>query len=261
VEAGILDLDDPLTQHVPELRERDAAFERITLANLIDMRSGLAFEDEVGFPFVNADKPLVYYATDLRSVVLTQTRIQSAPGTFLYNDYNPNLMALALERAAGRERLAQMRAELWDSLGAEDAASWSADNAGFPYWESGFVATARDLMKVGQLMLDEGGSPPLARAWRDRIITYTPSQPVEAYDGSHWSYRGGWWLILRPDGRHDIAAIGRFSQMIYISPINNVVFVRTGRHENAPSDGSTTRLFYAVADALAAPGAGRAASN
>jgi CubicO group peptidase (beta-lactamase class C family) len=253
VEDGVIRLDEPVTTYLPELRARDARFASITLAHLIDMRSGIAFEDDVSFPFITGDAPLVYYATDLRQVVLTQTRIEAeAPGPFHYNDYNPNLLALALERAAGRERLAQMRSEFWDALGAEDPAMWSADNRDFPYWESGFVATPRDLAKVGQLMLASAESTLLPRSWRQRTVEFTPTQPIETYDGRQWSYRGGWWLILRPDGRHDIAAIGRFSQLIYVSPANNIVIVRTGRDEGAPEDGDTVRLFYALSARLGA---------
>jgi CubicO group peptidase (beta-lactamase class C family) len=192
--------------------------------------------------------------------VLTQTRIEADPGSFHYNDYNPNLLALALERAAGRDRVAEMRAQLWNNLGAENAAQWSVDDHDFPYWESGFVATARDLAKVGMLMLDEDGSPLLPASWRERILMYAPSQPAASFDGSQWSYRGGWWLILRPDNRHDVAAIGRFGQLIYVSPRNNVVIVRTGGDAHPPSDGSLTRLFFAVSDRLGAASAVGAAA-
>lgn len=92
-------LDDLITRYLPELRARDARFDNITLGHLLDMRSGIAFSDNLSFPFVTNDKPLVYYASDLRAVVLTRTRIAAAPGEFLYNDYNPNLVALARSNA------------------------------------------------------------------------------------------------------------------------------------------------------------------
>lgn len=252
-ETGAIDMDAPLTQYVPELRERDPRFERITLAHLLDMRSGLHYDEDVSFPFVNSDKALVYYASDLRETVLTQTRIETEPGPFRYNDYNPNLLALALERAVGPARLADMRNELWQELGAETAASWSADDLGFPYWESGFVAAPHDLVKLGQLMLDEDGSALLPKSWRERILSFTPREtPETPYDGSQWTYRGGWWLILRNDNRHDVAAIGRFGQFIYVSPSNGMVFVRTGLDTNPPSDGSLARLFFGLATDLGA---------
>jgi CubicO group peptidase (beta-lactamase class C family) len=246
-------LDEPLTTYVPELRDRDPRFDRITLANLIDMRSGIAFSDDLSFPFVNNDAPLVYYASDLREVCLTQTRIAADPGTFLYNDYNPNLLALALERALGVEELSSMRNALWQALGAQDDARWSVDNHDFPYWESGFVATPRDLAKIGQLLLTPV-EPALSDSWLARISEARTPADIAAFDGKQWSYRAGWWLVLRPDGRHDIAAIGRFGQMTYVSRANDVVIVRTGGDRNAPDDGDLTSLFFSVANALGAAG-------
>ncbi len=249
-------LDDPITRYLPELRERDARFDQITLGNLLDMRSGIAFSDDLSFPFITNDAPLVYYASDLRSVVLTRTRIEAEPGAFNYNDYNPNLVALALERAVGAERLAEMRAQLWSALGAEDDAQWSVDNEGFAYWESGLVATPRDLAKIGLLVLQtrEQSSPLLTSEWRARISSAPVPANVTEFNGRQWGYRAGWWLIVRPDGRHDIAAIGRFGQMIYVSPSNDVVIVRTGADENAPEDGDLTALFFAVSTRFGASG-------
>lgn len=247
-------LDDPITRYLPELQERDARFDRITLGNLLDMRSGIAFSDDLSFPYITNDAPLVYYASDLRAVVLTRTRIEAEPGAFNYNDYNPNLVALALERVVGVERLSEMRARFWGALGAEDAAHWSVDNRGFAYWESGLAATPRDLAKIGLLVLQtpQHGAPLLSSEWRARISSAPVPASVNDFNGRQWGYRAGWWLVLRPDGRHDIAAIGRFGQMIYISPAHDAVFVRTGGDEGAPEDGDLTALFFDLSTRLGA---------
>jgi hypothetical protein len=44
--------------------------------------------------------------------------------------------------------------QLWQDIGAEDPVLWCVDDHGFPYHESGMVVTARDLPRVGQLVLD-----------------------------------------------------------------------------------------------------------
>lgn len=259
LETGLFEsLDDPITRYLPELQARDSRFQRISLGHLLDMRSGIAFSHDLSFPYVTNDEPLVYYASDLRAVVLTRTRIEAEPGAFNYNDYNPNLVALALERAVGAERLSEMRAALWQSLGAEDPALWSVDNRGFAYWESGLVATPRDLAKIGRLLLpgaEQSPSPLLSPAWRDRISTAPVPATVTTFNGRQWGYRAGWWLVLRPDGRHDIAAIGRFGQMAYVSPANDIVIVRTGSDSSPPEDFDLTALFYAVSSSLRLPAA------
>ena len=48
IESGAINsIDDPLTKYVPELADRDPRFSDITLAHLIDMRSGIAFNNDV----------------------------------------------------------------------------------------------------------------------------------------------------------------------------------------------------------------------
>jgi beta-lactamase family protein len=63
-------LDRPVTTDIPELAGRDPRFSAITLADLIDMRSGIAFSQDVPFPWVDRDQPAVYYATDLARTVV-----------------------------------------------------------------------------------------------------------------------------------------------------------------------------------------------
>ncbi len=107
-------------------------------------------------------------------------------------------------------------------------------------------------MKIGLLVLrtEHQDDPRLPSAWRARITNAPVPANMTEFNGRQWSYRAGWWLILRADGRHDIAAIGRFGQMIYVSPTKDVVIVRTGGDRSPPGDGDLTTLFFAVANAL-----------
>lgn len=82
-------LDVPVTAGVPELAARDPRFDAITLAELVDMRSGIAFSPEVPFPWVNQDQPAVYYATDLARTVVERPRITSPPGPFTSRRRHP----------------------------------------------------------------------------------------------------------------------------------------------------------------------------
>ncbi len=248
-----LSLSDPITDYLPELAARDSRFAGVDLASLIDMHSGIRYSTDTSFPFVNQDAPLVYYASNLRAVVLQKTTLESVPGEFHYNDYNPNMFALALERVVGKNPVVLVQEKLFEAIGAEDSALWSTDNHGFPYWESGFVATARDLAKIGQLMLDDGqvnSVKLISTDWHRRSTTYPDAELPEELDGRQWIYRNGWWQILRAAPPNDYAAIGRFGQMIYVSPAHGVVIVRTGTDQNPPSDSELTKLFYAATEAL-----------
>jgi CubicO group peptidase (beta-lactamase class C family) len=257
VADGHLDLAAPITRWVPELRHRDARFDRITLADLVDMRSGLGFRDATPFPWVNQDQPAVYYATDLARTVVERPEVESAPGPFRYNDYAPNLVGLALQRATGQPLPAAIQ-RLWTDLGAQDPASWSADDHGFASHESGFVVTARDLARVGQLVLDGGkvggdGRVVAPAGFLTRSLDPSGREPVLSHDGVTVGYRNAWWVLHRADGGADLVAMGRHGQIMLVSPTTRTVVVRMGLDGHGEQNLALTARLQRVADRLAAP--------
>ncbi|NNE33788.1 MAG: serine hydrolase, partial [Rhodothermales bacterium] len=215
--------------------------------------SGIRYSSKVSFPFVSSDDPLIYYHPDLESIVLEKTIIESPPGTFQYNNYNPPLLGLILRRATGMSPSEYLERELWDPLGAEGPAGWTTDDRGVERMESGFHARARDLARFGTLYVDRG------QAHDRRIIpeswvldsTRLPG-PVELdrYDGRSWGYRLGWWIVPRPEGPPDFCAIGRDGQFVYVSPQHDAVIVRTGPGRGDWGDRDWTALFYFLAERL-----------
>ena len=226
VAAGaIASLDEPITTRVPELARRDERMGAITLGALLDMRSGLGFSEDAHFPWVDQDAPAVYYASDLARTVVRRPRVVATPGTFLYNDYAPNLVGLALERATGTRAAAATQA-LWHELGAEHPAAWLVDDHGFAWHESGFVVTARDLARVGQLVLDGGvvGDQQVApAAWIARSRDDAGRAVAATFAGTDLGYRNGWWRL-----GDDLIAMGRFGQLVVVDPTARVVIVRLG---------------------------------
>ncbi len=248
VATGALALDEPITTRVPELAARDPRFAAITLAALLDMRSGLAFDEDAGFPWVDQDAPAVYYASDLAATVIARPVIEAAPGPFVYNDYAPNLVGLALERAT-HTPLAAATEALWADLGAEHPAAWSVDDRGFAWHESGLVVTARDLARVGQLILDDGRvgdrqvAPPafVARSrdplGRARAVTFA---------GLDLGYRNGWWTLA-----DDLVAMGKHGQIMVVSPATRTVIVRLGEDGHDETNVALAHRLQRVARRLA----------
>lgn len=219
-------LDEPITLRVPELAARDARFAAITLAALVDMRSGIAFDEGVSFPWVNRDPPRVYYASDLARTVQQHTRIAGPPGDFVYNDYAPNLLGLALQRASGQRLATGPMQALWTALGAEAPAAWSVDDHDFAWHESGLVVTARDLARIGQLVLDDGvvdGRVVAPPAFLARSRDPEGRRAVAHFAGSELGYRNGWWIA-----GDDLVAMGRHGQVMLVSPATRTVIVRLG---------------------------------
>ncbi len=235
-EGKLGSLHHPITAYVPALAARDRRFSAITLADLVDMRSGIAFVDTLSFPWVTCDPPEVYYATDLARTAVERTRIEGPPGRFVYNDYAPNLIGLALESGYGVRSTATPMQALWSELGAETAAAWTVDGRGFAWHESGLVATARDLARIGQLMLDDGkvGHRQVApEAFLARSTDPAGRARATMFAGVELGYRNGWWI----PGDDELLAMGAHGQVMLVSRASRTVIVRLGRDGHEGSRG------------------------
>ena len=217
-EGEIGGVQDPVTHYLPELAERDARFTEITIEHLVTMSSGLRYEEN-GLPW--GDDAQTYYGTDLRDLALTDTEIVEPPGgRWHYNNYNPLLVGMVLERATGIPVAEYMERELWRPLGAEFDASWSLDSedSGFEKMESGINARAIDFARLGVLYLHGGrwrGRALIDRDWVARSTAPSSSNP---------SYGYSWWL--EPGGA--FMARGNLGQFVYIDPRHDVVIARFG---------------------------------
>jgi CubicO group peptidase (beta-lactamase class C family) len=235
-EGYIHSVDDPITDYLPELAERDQAFASITIRDLLMMSSGIKYAE---FPFVNGDDAKTYYYPNLRQLALEDTRITSSPGErFLYNNYHPLLLGLILERATGTSVANYLQERIWKPIGMEYDGSWSLDENGFEKMESGINARAIDFAKFGRLFLHEGnwnGVEIIPQKWvaestqADTSVDYANyyyDDFVFANGQGYYSYL--WWGIQRDAEDYDFMALGKHGQFIYISPRKDLLILRFG---------------------------------
>jgi CubicO group peptidase (beta-lactamase class C family) len=66
-EGHIKSVDEPITNYIPELLEKDKRFKSITIRHLLTMSSGIKYEEGGFLPWSEeADDTKTYYATDLK---------------------------------------------------------------------------------------------------------------------------------------------------------------------------------------------------
>jgi CubicO group peptidase (beta-lactamase class C family) len=228
---GLLDPGDTIARHLPDLAGHPAG--AVTLDQLLGCTAGFAYRR--GFvPW--ADQPRMYYTDDVRRLV-RGLKLAKAPGTaFVEEDYSPLLLGVVLEAALRTvnpaETLSSFTARrLWTPMGAGTDALWVIDRPsdGFEKTESGFVATARDLARFGQLFLDRGragGSQVVPADWVQQCAAPPPGRAPNRFTDGY--LRNFWWGRLQPDGSHHHFANGHFGQRIYIAPDKDLVLVRLG---------------------------------
>lgn len=249
IDEGLIGgVTDPVTEYVPELVDRDRRFELITLRDLLAMSSGLRYQEQ-DLPVPWGDDINTYYGVDLRALALEDTEILGSPGEeWLYNNYNPMLLGMVIERATGMSVSEYMSTRLWIPLGAEYDATWSLDSdaSGFEKMESGFNATAIDYARFGRLFLHEGESNGTRVVSRDWVREATAAD-VTTDPAGHYQYF--WWIDTQRLDRY--YALGNFGQYVYVAPDADAVIVRLGRDWGVEND-TWIATLRDIADWLAA---------
>jgi len=258
-EGYIHSVNDPITNYLPELTERDSAFAAITIRDLLLMSSGIRYEE---IPSMHADDAKTYYFPDLRDLALEETEIVGLPGdTFLYNNYHPLLLGLILERATGISVGDYLAQTIWQPIGMAYDGSWSLDENDFEKMESGINGRAVDFAKFGRLYLREGnwdGEQIIPADWVRESTAMEPAGSATYYPGwfreylPNGYYKYMWWGMERDGEASDFVALGNHGQFIYISPHKDLIIVRHGEQYGIDKF-EWLKQFYDLATAIESP--------
>lgn len=212
VSRGILDAAVPATRYVPELD--GSAFEGVTVRQLLDMRSGLDFDED----YLATSGDIVAYRkstnwnpldpgdvpTHLRAFLPTlRARLGPHGGKFNYVSPCTDLLGWIIERVAGRRYADLMSDLLWKPLGAAHSAYITVDTLGAPRCAGGMCVTAMDLARVGQLLVQggrRGAREIVPKAWIDDIeqdgdtAAWDAGSFVAYYPNRRMHYRTKWYV-------------------------------------------------------------------
>nr|WP_321486197.1 serine hydrolase [uncultured Draconibacterium sp.] len=243
--------NDTITKYLPELLKKDKRFSLITIKDLLSMSSGLAYSHD-GFP---SDDEFTYVSPDLRKTTLEHVRIEEPPAVhWHYNNYNPLLLGLILEKTTGMPVSDYMNEKLWKKMGG-NTASWSLDEHGFEKMESGINCSAYDYARFALLLLNKGkynATQIIPESWVQKA-----TQPQERRDGyydylleNNTYYNYLWWGKFR-DGQenaNDFFGMGNKGEYVYFSPQKKLTIIRLGfEYGFTPASLSWPDMFYQFA--------------
>lgn len=219
----IQNVNEPITNYIPELKAN--GFDKVTIEHLLQMTSGLKFNESYYNPF--GDAATFYYGTNLRRAI-SKVKLDADPGLhFDYVSGNTQLLGLVLERALKDKTISNyLEEKIWKPLQMEYDASWSLDRKknGLEKTFCCLNARARDYAKIGRLYLNKGrwnGVQIVSEDWVDQ------STKIDTTHGSAWFYQYQWWL---PTNTGDFMAQGILGQYIYVHPEKNLIIVRLGKN-------------------------------
>ena len=240
-EGYIHSIDDPVTRYLPELAKRDPMWERLTIRHLLDMRSGLDFDDTYSFSIkdlkrVNAIAKLNYGHNVMRQIRGLKFRCE--PGAeHRYESMTSEIMGVVIERATGKRYADYLSEKVWKPLQMESVALVNVDSRRHDVAHAfgGITLTMKDLAKIGRLYLNHGvwnGRRIVSEEWIRQSTEYNPDN-----DGYHFN-----WYNLSNEGKifakaeyPGYYALGIGAQVLYVNPYKNLIMVRVGMRNGTDS--------------------------
>jgi CubicO group peptidase (beta-lactamase class C family) len=273
VAQGRIDPDELVTAVVPEVA--GTAYEGASIRHLLDMRTGVAFDED----YMATSGPIVEYRkstnwnplgpgespSDLRSFYRSLRASDGHHGgRFHYVSPNTDLLGWVVERASG-QRFADLMSDcLWKPMRAESSAYITVDRLGAPRCAGGICATARDLARVGQLLVDDGvcgGTQIIPSAWIDDTTLNGSKEAWAAgvfasfFPGRRMHYRNKWYVDA--DEAPLLFGLGIHGQYLFVDRRNRIV-IAIMSSQALPLDATmislTMRAVAEVRRALTVPG-------
>lgn len=127
----------------------------ITVRQLLTMSSGLAPLSYEGGEEAPARK-FMAGTLDARATLLNMQLEEGAEPHFHYINTVSQLLMLTLEEAIGQPYVDYLSEQIWQPIGAEDAYVYYFEEDGFPRGYASFLATAKDWLRLGLLVKDNG---------------------------------------------------------------------------------------------------------
>jgi CubicO group peptidase (beta-lactamase class C family) len=229
VGEGIIQLTDPVTKFVPELKDRKG-LDQVQLKHLLNMTSGLKYANNERF-IVEASK--FYYGRELEETLLKGAEAKRPPGTeFEYLNGNTMLAAMMMERASGKKMYKLLQEKIWHPLGMESHAIWGADNKKDTTVRAFCCLYARteDYAKFGRLYLRGGewnGKQVLPREWVEKSLMNN------ARYGPQRDYHFHWMAWAQDYDAHLVG--GLFNQYLLIYPKKDLIIVHFSKKHKQDS--------------------------
>ena len=168
---------------------------------------------------------------------------------------NTDLLGWVAERASG-QRFAELISDcLWKPIGAECSAYVTVDRLGAPRCAGGICTTARDLARVGQLLVDDGvcgGRQIIPTAWIGDITRNGSEKAWAAgvfapyFPGRKMHYRSKWYVDV--DEAPLLFALGIHGQYLFVDRRNRIVVAILSSQPNPLDPGMISLTMSTVAE-------------
>ena len=209
-------------------RLKNTEKDRITVANLLTMTSGLKWnEQDVFYSDVENDIIQLFITSDPVEFILSKPIIHEPGTNWYYNGGGTNLLGEIIHNTSQLKLDEFGEKYLFEPLGI-DGHEWQSINHDLIYASGDMKLKPRDMAKLGQLVLDEGkwnGNQVVSSKWIREMTKHS----VVLSQNSGYAYH--WWIQSYEWDSKNIISIyadGWGGQRIMVFPTVNMVVVFTG---------------------------------
>ncbi|MEX0366378.1 MAG: serine hydrolase domain-containing protein [Ruegeria sp.] len=246
----------PIASFFPDREGLGVGLDTVTLHHVLTMTAGLEWNEMV-VPYTDSrnDEIRLYVTDDPIGLVLARA-VRNAPGSqWYYNGGLTQLIAGVIENLTGEPLDTYAEEVLFSPLGITDytwhrSMNWSPDSS--PSAASGLRLRARDLAKIGSLILNDGkwqGRQVVPADWvaasTTRHVQDNPWGPPGVYGYGYFWYPG----TLR-GGQRVVRAVGNGDQRIFVLPDAQLAITVFAGNYNDFSHLVGERIMGLIIDAL-----------
>ena len=202
---------------------------KILTKHLLTMSAGFEW-DEFTFPYSHPQNTLTQNSEseDYLKHIFERPMVDTPGEKFNYNCACPILLGWILKNKTGMHADKYAEKHLFNHLDIDNY-YWHKRDDGFPIVHGGLFLTARDMAKIGSLVLNEGkwqGKQIVSKNW----IHESTRQQIKP-NNQNMGYGYQWWTVDQPMNGKFVRAIlarGADPQTIAIIPEFNAIIVTTG---------------------------------
>lgn len=241
-DGAINSIDDPIVTYLP--RFRGTAYDGVTVRNLLQMTSGVAWNETYTDPESDRRSMLEAQIGQQPGAILdlmASLPRSAEPGTVWNYSTGETQVAGALVQAATGKTVAEYLSEkIWSPMGMEADANWWLESPdGLEIGGSGLSATLRDYARFGLFMLNDGvvnGQRVLPEGWMAAASTpKTVAGETVEYGYMLWPLHGrsyaaegifGQYVFVDPDAHLVVVMLSAQSKPIGLAGVNEYTFLQ-----------------------------------
>jgi len=211
---------------------KDSLKSKISIKHLLTMSSGLDVNNLASEGYYQGPNNSKSWLT-----AVLEAPMVKEPGTYAdYGSANPFLLGVYLDGRLEKPLEIYMDEKLFAPLGISNYINQADDTESRPYFGGGMLLTPRDLLKFGQLYLNNGkwhGKQIISENWvKESFAKHMQLQDVT--DKNEYGYL--WWhdtYIINGKPIKSIEARGAGGQFIFVIPeLQSVIVITSGNFRN-----------------------------